>query len=372
MKAVIILPTYNERENITSMLTLVSEVITTIKTYQCTILVVDDTSPDGTGKEVAVFQKKHANVLCITGKKEGLGRALLRGMDYAIQSLHADVIVQMDADLSHDPHLLPEFFKKLDQGADFVVGSRYIPGGSIPAHWGWHRKVYSILGNAIVRFGLGKPSIHDWTGGYRVFRKEFFEKAKSHIAPYSGYVFQIAFLHNAVCMGAKVAEVPIHFADRRFGKSKIAPLEYIVDIYRYIGLARFQELINGPFLKFAIVGTIGFVINTAILELFVKTGLHPAAGSAVGAEFAIISNFILNNAWTFGDRKVTGLAMAPKFIQFNVTSFGALVIQTGSVWIGTSAFGAQSYFVSYIAGVALGLIWNYTMYSKVIWKNAKS
>lgn len=368
MKSVIILPTYNERENITSMLTLVSDVVKTIPGYTFDILVVDDTSPDGTAAAVKQFQKTHKNVHCISGKKEGLGRALLRGMSYAIDTLGADILVQMDADLSHDPKKLPEFFQKLSDGADFVVGSRYIPGGSIPGNWGFIRKVYSVIGNSIVRFGLGRPFIHDWTGGYRVLRKEFFQKAKEKLTPYSGYVFQIAFLHIAVSDGAKVAEVPIQFTDRRFGRSKIAPLQYIINIYLYIFTARIREFFESSLFRFAVVGTIGFGINTLVLMACVSLGIHPAIGSALGAELAIISNFVLNNAWTFRERRVTGKRLLPKFLQFNGTSFGALIIQTASVWIGTGVFGKDSYFISYIFGVFLGLIWNYTMYSKVIWK----
>ncbi len=368
MKAVIILPTYNERENITAMLDALLAASKTIKEYVFEVLVVDDTSPDGTQKEVEKFQKTHKNVKILSGKKEGLGKALLRGMTYAIDVMHADVLVQIDADMSHDPRVLPKFFEKLEKGADFVIGSRYIPGGSIPSNWGIHRKIYSMVGNSFVRFGLGFPSIHDWTGGYRVLRKKYFQLAALEMTKYSGYVFQIAFLYTSVCNGAKVAEVPIQFTDRRFGHSKIAPLEYILNIYSYVLRARMKRIVSAQFMRFAVVGAIGFAINTLVLELFVYNHLHPALGSAMGAELAIISNFIFNNRWTFGDRKVAGLKAVPKFFQFNLTSLGALVIQTASVWIGTHLFGHSVYFAFYIVGVGIGLIWNYTMYSKVIWK----
>src|SRR3989344_3564837 len=154
MKAVIILPTYNERDNIKTMLAHLVEVTRLIKGYTFTILVVDDTSPDGTQEEVMEFAKTHDNVKVLSGKKEGLGKALLRGMTYAVDTLGADIIGQMDADLSHDPASLPQFFQKISEGADFVVGSRYIPCGSIPENWGIHRKIFSVVGNSIVRFGL--------------------------------------------------------------------------------------------------------------------------------------------------------------------------------------------------------------------------
>ncbi|MFZ5845246.1 MAG: GtrA family protein, partial [Patescibacteria group bacterium] len=268
----------------------------------------------------------------------------------------------------HDPRVVPQFFAALDGGADFVVGSRYIPGGSIPENWGLHRKIFSVVGNAIVRFGLGYAQIHDWTGGFRLFHRRYFEAAKSELVPFSGYVFQIAFLHKSVSGGARVSEVPIKFTDRQHGHSKIAPSQYIRDVLIYVAAVRLRRLWQGPFWKFCVVGTIGFVINTLVLEVLVALGFHPAAGSALGAEMAIISNFILNNAWTFGERKVTGNRMIPKFLQFNATSVGAIVIQAGTVWLGTLIFGVTLYRWYYILGVGLGLIWNYTMYSKVIWR----
>ena len=369
MKAVIILPTYNERENIKTMLTKLVDVTRTIKGYTFTVLVVDDTSPDGTQNEVRDFAKTHPNVKLLSGKKEGLGKALLRGMTYAIEELDADIIGQMDADLSHDPASLPEFFKKISSGSDFVVGSRYIPGGSIPENWGIHRKIFSVVGNSIVRYGLGFSRVHDWTGGYRVLKKNYFELVKQKVSKYSGYVYQIAFLHNAILAGATVGEVPIKFTDRRFGRSKIAPLQYIRNVLLYVITARMRQLRHGSFAKFAVVGTVGFIINTTILELLVKNGVHPAFGSALGAECAIISNFFLNNNWTFRGKRIQGLNVIPKFVQFNATSFGALLIQSGTVALGTLFFGEHVYRWFYILGVGIGLIWNYTMYSKVIWKN---
>ena len=369
MNAVIILPTYNERENIIGMLESVTQVIRTIPHMAFKILVVDDTSPDGTRAAVEVFQKTHKHVYILSGKKEGLGKALLRGMTYAADTLDADILIQMDADMSHDPSVLPKFIDKLKHGYDFAIGSRYIRGGSIPDNWGLHRKIYSVIGNTFVRLGLGKTSVHDWTGGYRAFYTTYFQKAKSVVVPYSGYVFQIAFLYTSMQNGAKVAEVPILFTDRRFGRSKIAPLEYIVSIIKFVVSSRFRAVMYGTFPRFGIVGGIGFLINTLILELGVARGFHPAVGSAFGAEFAIISNFVLNNAWTFKHHKITGLRLLPKFAQFNLAALGGLFIQAGTVFIGTHISGRQTYFLWYILGVSIGLIWNYTMYSKVIWKS---
>lgn len=371
MKIVVILPTYNERENILSLLDTLHEVTKGLHGHEFRFLVVDDMSPDGTDTVVEAYSKRHADVFLLKGKKEGLGKALLRGMAYAVEKLGADVIAQLDADLSHDPRVLPQFIKKIENGTDFVIGSRYIPGGSIPDNWGLHRKIFSIIGNAIVRFGLGFTAVHDWTGGYRAYQKKYYEKLHMQMGKYRGYVFQIAFLYKAILAGATTAEVPIRFTDRKFGHSKIAPSEYIREVLLFVFRQRVKRAIYGPFLKFCVVGGIGFTINTVLLELLVTLGYHPSVGSAIGAEFAIMSNFLLNNAWTFKSNKVTGWKLVHKFIQFNTASLGAILLQAGTVAVGTMFFGLASYRFFYIFGVGFGLIWNYTMYSRVIWKKQR-
>jgi len=368
MRVVVIVPTYNERESICTLLDELHSAVRKVPNHTVSFLIVDDTSPDGTYEVVREYQKTHKAVSLLTGQRQGLGKALLRGMLYAAKALAADSIVQMDADLSHDPAVLPRFLKEIDQGANFVVGSRYIPGGSIPQNWALHRKIFSVIGNSIVRFGLGYLSVHDWTGGYRAYRKKFVLELKDEVACYSGYVFQIAFLHKAILHGARVTEVPIHFTDRRFGHSKIAPSRYIRDVLLYVIKARLRSVLGERFVKFAAVGFVGFLIDTVVLEFLVAMGWHPSIGSAVGAEVAIVSNFILNNAWTFQQHKITGGGVLGKFLQFNAASVGAIGLQAAAVWVGTRLFGVPTYRLFYLVGVGLALVWNYTMYTRVIWR----
>jgi dolichol-phosphate mannosyltransferase len=186
MKLVIILPTYNERENIELVLDALHKEVKGVSGHTYSYLVVDDLSPDGTGDIIRKYQKKEKDTYLLEGKKEGLGKALLRGMTYAVEKLHADYILQMDCDLSHDPARVPAFILELDKGADFVVGSRYIKGGSIPSNWGLHRKIFSIVGNSIVRFGLGHSKVHDWTGGFRAYSVKYYSILKDEMTAYSG------------------------------------------------------------------------------------------------------------------------------------------------------------------------------------------
>lgn len=370
MKVVVIIPTYNERENIIVLLDRLEAAMKAVKRHTISYLVVDDTSPDGTAQLVKEYQKSHKNVHLVTGKKEGLGKALLRGMTYAVVNLKADILLQMDADLSHDPATAPEFLRALDTGADFAVGSRYIPGGSIPQNWGLIRKIYSVIGNGIVRFGLWHPPIHDWTGGYRAYTKKYYLDNKEKVKGYSGYVFQIAFLHSAIHDGARITEVPIQFTDRRFGHSKIAPAEYIFNIYKYIAVTRCGEIVAGSFGKFLVVGGIGFILNAVILVLLHNVNWPATWANLAGAAVAIFSNFNLNNVWTFRNQKISGIGQyILKLAQFYATSaFGVVVIQTGCIWLGVRLLGDRWYFEFFLLGTGMLLIWNYVIYSKVIWK----
>ncbi|MCX6793872.1 MAG: GtrA family protein, partial [Candidatus Gottesmanbacteria bacterium] len=261
-------------------------------------------------------------------------------------------------------------------------------GGSIPENWGLIRKIYSVMGNSIVRFGLWHPRIHDWTGGYRAYTKKYYLDNREKVKGYSGYVFQIAFLHSAIHDNAHTFEVPIHFTDRRFGHSKIAPAdftdrrfghskiapaEYILNIIRFIIVTKFQEIVAGSFGKFLVVGGIGFFINTIVYAILIRTTkLDPIIANTIGAELAIISNYFWNNLWTFKDRRYhdTGTFIL-KLIQFNLTSVvGVMLIQNGTIFLGTRVFGQtfNSRMSFYFLGTALLLIWNYFIYSKVIWK----
>jgi dolichol-phosphate mannosyltransferase len=371
MKVVVIIPTYNERENIIVLLTQLEMALKVVKNYSISYLVIDDTSPDGTSTAVGDYKKTHKNVFIITGKKEGLGKAILRGMTYAFEKMNAGIVLQIDADLSHDPKIAPKLLEAIDRGATFAVGSRYIQGGAIPENWGVLRKIYSRAGNFIVRFGLGHVHVHDWTGGYRAYTKKFYDEIHNELAQYGGYVFQIAFLHKAIHHGAIVAEVPFHFIDRRYGHSKIAPAEYIFNIYKYIALSRFQEIRTGSFVKFLVVGGLGFILNAVLLVVF-HNWFHWSATAAnlMGAAVAIFSNYNLNNLWTFKKSKIEGAgAYVTKLVQFYLTSsFGVIVIQTGTIALGVRLWSDRFYFIYFIIGTSLLLIWNYFMYSRVIWK----
>lgn len=371
MKIYIIPATYNEAENIEKfIITLEEEVIPKIKNHDVNILVADDNSPDGTGEIVKKLMNKYKNLGLNQGEKKGLGAAYVRAMGYAINKLGADVVISIDADFQFDPHDVPRFIKKIDEGYDFVVQSRYSGGGSIPQNWPLQRKIFSIFANILVRIILLRPYIHDWTGGFRAIRKEVFQKVGPEMAIYNGYIFQIAFLHKTAKLGYKIGEVPLHFSDRKLGSSKIAPLGYIINILSYIIRARINESMHSPFLKYAITGFGGYVINAISLEVFFRQGYHPAVAGAIGAELSIIFNFFVNNFWAFSSHKITHpWKVLFKFPLFNLISLGSLVIITSVIWAGTHVFGEHTRQIFLVIAIGLFVIpYSYSMYNIFVWK----
>lgn len=372
MKAVIIIPTYNEKENIQKLISILEEeIFPQIKNYDMNILVADDGSPDGTADEVRKLMEKWKNIDITIGEKKGLGAAYVRAMTYAIEKMGADVMFEMDADLSHDPTKVPEFLKKIDEGYDFVIGTRYSAGGSIPSNWGLIRKIYSVFGNLLVRTILLRFAIHDWTGGYRAVKKEVFLKEKEELNNFMGYTFQVSFLNKAVRDGYKVAEVPIQFTDRTSGRSKIAASEYIVDLLKYVISATIKEKLFGSFGKFLVVGGTGFVIQAVLLRVLVEGfTVNPTVANLLGAVAAIFSNFNLNNIWTFKTEKVKGIKMYLwKLVNFYATSaVGVIIIQTGIIFLGDRLFGQKYYFIYFLFGTAILMVYNFLMYRFVIWR----
>lgn len=372
MKVVVIIPTYNEKGNIERLIDILeNEVFPKIKNHAMSILVADDNSPDGTSQEVKKLMKKWTNLDLNSGEKKGLGAAYVRAMLYAIEKMKADVMFEIDADLSHDPYKIPDFLKKIDDGYDMVVGNRYSDGGSIPQNWPLKRKVFSIFGNLLVRTILMRFSIHDWTGGYRALKKEVFLKEHKELQFFPSYTFQIAFLHKAVRDGFKIAEVPFHFTDRILGRSKFPALEYIVNALRYVITARIREILTGSFGKFLVVGGIGFAINTLFYWFLVNhSSLSLVIANTIGAELAIFSNYNLNNLWTFKERKTSGLSsyFVKMFFFFLTSNIGVWIFQNGTIQLGDTIYGRKYYFIYYLIGTFLLLIWNFTAYSRFIWR----
>lgn len=370
MNVVVVIPTYNEEGNIERLIEILeNDIFPNIKNHKMSILIADDSSPDGTADIVKEYMKKFDNIDISIGKKEGLGAAYIRGMSYAIEKMSADVMFEMDADLFHDPAKIPDFLEKIDQGFDFVVGTRYSQGGSIPADWGFHRKIMSVYGNMFIRFLFGRKEIHDWTGGYRAIKKEVFLREKSKLDKFTGYTFQVGFLYNAVLDGYKVAEVAFAAKDRTRGKSKIPGIETIIKTLVFVITVR---LVHGSFGKFLIVGGIGFFLQLIVYRLLVNSTLPLGVSNQLSAQLAIFSNYNLNNLWTFKKEKSSSpVSYFRKMGAFFATSnTGVFFIQSGLIQLGEILFGREFPlpYVYFVLATGVLLIYNFTMYRFVIWR----
>jgi dolichol-phosphate mannosyltransferase len=211
----IIIPTYNERENIKHALLASYEHVP-----DAHVLVVDDNSPDGTAHVVRTMQKNLPRLsLLLREQNGGLGRAYCDGFKNVLDNDDVDVVVTMDADLSHDVAEVPHMLQLLERGYDVVIGSRYVSGGQTE-NWDWRRRLLSRSANLYARTILGIP-IHDLTAGFYCFRKELLRAIDVNSIQSDGYAFQIELKCRFFRLGARMAEHPIVFHERREGKSKL-------------------------------------------------------------------------------------------------------------------------------------------------------
>ena len=213
MKAVVCLPTYNERENLERMVEALAD-------KGVSVLVIDDSSPDGTGELADRLAAEHDHVEVLhRPRKEGLGPAYLAGFAQALADPEVELVLEMDADFSHNPDDVPRLIAAA-KDADLVLGSRYVKGGSIGS-WGALRRFVSAGGSLYARVLLGVP-VHDLTGGFKCFHRRVLETIDLAAVDSRGYAFQIETTYRALQAGFRVVEVPITFVDRERGGSKMS------------------------------------------------------------------------------------------------------------------------------------------------------
>lgn len=209
---VVVLPTYNERANLEALVRAIGQYLV------ADILIVDDNSPDGTGELADQLSCRHGHVHVLhRAKKEGLGPAYLAGFQWALKRNYS-LIIEMDCDFSHAPWDLPRLVHR-SRTADLVIGSRYVPGGGTE-NWNARRRFVSRCGNTYVSLFLGS-AIHDWTGGFRCYRRELLARMNLATVRAKGYIFQVELAWRALRLGANVDELPIRFCDRIEGQSKL-------------------------------------------------------------------------------------------------------------------------------------------------------
>lgn len=233
MSIVIVTPTYNEKEN----LGVLARAVFDLEIPGLKMVVVDDNSPDGTGEVAEEFSKIYPLEIIHRAQKSGLGLAYVFAFKKVIKEYGPDFIAQMDADLSHDPIVIPRFLEAI-KNCDLVLGSRYILGGRVE-NWGFLRKLISRFGNTYARLVLRLP-YRDLTGGFKCFRREVLENMDLDSLSSVGYNFQIETTYKAHQMGYKIIEVPIVFTERKFGSSKFN-LKIILESFFKVLLLKLRE-----------------------------------------------------------------------------------------------------------------------------------
>jgi dolichol-phosphate mannosyltransferase len=239
----IVMPAYNEAANLRVLLPLILREAENIPTHELHIVVVDDSSPDGTASVVSEWALQDPRIHLLSGeKKAGLGEAYKRGIAYALASLKPELIIQMDADLQHDPALLPLFVSLPQYGFTLVIGSRFAAGAGKPA-LSLRRRLISRMGTILVRMAAGLPPLTDCTSGYRCINSDELARCDLQSLATRGYSFQSSLLSELIRNGARVVEIPIIFRPRATGLSKLGwddQIEFLSNLGR-LCLRRMQR-----------------------------------------------------------------------------------------------------------------------------------
>ncbi len=362
--ACVVLPTYNEAENVRVLVPQIFDEARRIETHDLHVLVVDDASPDGTAEVVRGMMDRFPRLHLVTGEKRGLGEAYKRGMAAAVEELDPDLVLQMDADLQHPPALVPLFVALSTYGFSLVIGSRFAPGGSTP-EFSLRRRLLSLFGNWLIRFLGGLPRLHDCTSGFRCIKAEILRRCDLSFLATRGYSFQSSLLFELLRNGARPVEVPMVFRPRAHGQSKLAlrdQLEFLLNV----GRLRFRR--SQEFLRFLAVGLAGVFVNMALyLALTRLAGLRMEAASPIAIEASILSNFALHSAWTFRDRPAGRLPA--RLGRFHLVALLAAAVNYG-VLLGLVRWLGMHDALANLLGIGAGTLVNYAANSAWTWRRA--
>jgi dolichol-phosphate mannosyltransferase len=352
----IIIPTYKERENITPLVERIAGALTG-RDYE--IVFVDDNSRDGTEELIDSLAKQYPVKIMVRKDERGLASAVVHGISHT----DGGTIVVMDADLQHPPEIIPGLLDKMNNGVDIAIASRYIEGGGC-GEWGPVRRIISA--GAIILAHLLLPTtrkVKDPMSGFFGFKRQVVAGAK--LRP-SGYKILLEVLLEGNIQN--VAEVPYNFNLRYDGESKLnakQQIEYLKHLYSLMW--RKGELLR--IVKFCLVGASGVGVNEGLLWLLKeKAGLPYLGSAAVAIETSIITNFILNNYFTFPERNQPGVkAFFNRLFKFNLVSLAGLGINLGILWLLTDVFGVY-YLVSNLVGIVIAFLWNYFLNTWWTWR----
>jgi dolichol-phosphate mannosyltransferase len=354
MEVSVVIPTYNEVENVEP---LADEISAVLEDRDFEIIFVDDSSPDGTADKIRGIQESNSFVRLIEREgKDGIGSAYREGF----QAAEGDYVVQMDADFSHRPEDIPKLLAALDGGAGVAVGSRYIDEGE--RNDPLHRRIFPLIGSYLYRFGMGSP-VRDFTSGFKAFKSEVLEDFDSDLP--DGFCFQAASLLEVVEKDYQVVEVPIRFQKRRQGEPKYDHMDLVKNTWFFSKklLQKRQEVF-----KFGLVGLSGVFVNMGLLYLLTERfDLFYLVSAAFAVETSIIWNYVWNEAWTFREK---GESTARKFLErlakFNSISLIGLALNLVVLYVLTD-FAGIHYLISNLIAIFAVFGWNYFGNIKWTW-----
>jgi dolichol-phosphate mannosyltransferase len=352
----IVIPTYHEKDNVVPLVERLHKVLSGRK-YE--VVFVDDNSRDGTAEAAAALSPRYPVRVMVRTNERGLASAVVHGF----RNTTADIIAVMDADLQHPPEIVADLLKSIEAGADLAIGSRYVKGGSCEG-WGLLRRIISRGAILLAHLLLPRTrGINDPMAGLFMLRRAVIDGAQ--LKP-TGYKILLEILIAGHF--STVTEVPYAFRIREKGKSKLSSrqqVDYLKHLYSL--MRRSGELVR--LIKFVAVGGSGVLVNLGSYLILTRFAhLNEFTALAASFEASVISNFLLNNFFTFADRRVSRpLPFLVQFFKFNIISLGGLGIQEASLWLLHTTLGANDV-VAVVIGIALATIWNYALNTLWTWK----
>jgi dolichol-phosphate mannosyltransferase len=357
----VVIPTFNEKENI-------EKIVEAIKAQRtgADVLIVDDNSPDGTGRIADQLSRKYGWVGVIHRKqKEGLGKAYVAGFKWGLKRGYQKY-VSMDADFSHPVEALSKLIKKCNSKT-VIVGSRYVRGGKIVG-WGWNRYLNSWGANLITRTIL-QIKAKDATAGFKCYPKHFLDSVDLSNIQSAGYAFQVEMVLLAQENGFQIKEIPITFTDRVAGESKIQG-ELLRSAKMVFKLACGKKTYR-QFVKFAIVGAVNTLVDWAVFYLTfsafkIDTQALKQIAKAISFTVSAVSNYVMNRVWTFKSKEKKVLKEA---LKFSVVATGGLVINQIIFYLVTGPGNLANIF-GLILATASATLWNFIINKKWTFKNS--
>lgn len=343
-RVTVVVPTYKEVENLPHLIDRVAKVRQE-HGLDLDMLIMDDDSRDGSAELVAARPEPWVQIVVRTADR-GLSPSVLDGMKRA----QGAVFVCMDADLSHPPEAIPAMLHKLQEGADFVIGSRYVKGGSTSDDWGFVRWLNSRVATLLAR---PLTSARDPMAGFFAFRRSTFLAGRDFNPV--GYKIGLEFIVKCAC--ERVVEVPIHFEDRQLGKSKLTFRQQLLYIKHLRRLYNFKFGGWSQLVQFLTVGGLGTVVNLVLLTLFLHVGMSARPAVALAIVLSMFFNFVLNRRFSFGEsRKESWLR---QFIGFmSACSVGALINYAVTLVLMGKAFALRPQFAA-LVGIAAATAFNF-------------